>query len=109
MEQTIDPISALLARDWAALGGWSLFFSLVMLIVIGAFREWWVPGPRFRRQETLLTKSVELNHSLSEQNGKLITANEITKHFFQEVTPVRATAQPGRSDSSEGDDGDPPR
>ena len=84
-----DPITDLLNRDWAAIGGWSLFFSLAILIVVGAFREWWQPGPKARRTEQLLEKSVDTVASLTEQNRQLITANEITKHFFEETTPRR--------------------
>ncbi len=84
-----DPITAFLMRDWAAVGGWGLFFTLVMFITIGAFKEWWVPGPRNRRTEDLLEKSVLLNESLAQQNGQLIIGNEITKHFFEETTPKR--------------------
>lgn len=84
-----DPITDIFNRDWAALGGWSLFFSLAILIVVGAFREWWVPGPRHRRTEQLLEKSVDTVTHLTDQNGQLITANEITKHFFEETSPRR--------------------
>lgn len=86
-----DPITDILSRDWASIGGWSLFFSLAILIVVGAFREWWVPGPRHRRTEQLLEKSVDTVTDLTKQNGQLITANEITKHFFEETTPKRHT------------------
>lgn len=85
----VDPITAFLTRDWAAVGGWGLFFTLVMFITIGAFKEWWVPGPRNRRTEDLLEKSVALNETLAGQNGQLIVGNEITKHFFEETTPKR--------------------
>lgn len=86
-----DPITALLTRDWAAVGGWSLFIGLALYNVIGAFKEWWVPGNRYRRTEALLEKSVDLNTDLTEQNGKLISTNEITKHFFEETTPRRSS------------------
>lgn len=84
-----DPITALLTKDWAALGGWSLFFGLCMLIVIGSFRELWVPGARYRRLELAAAKISEANDELRKQNGQLITANEITKHFFEETAPKR--------------------
>lgn len=84
-----DPITAFLNRDWAALGGWSLFIWLCILIVVGAFKEWWVPGPRYKRLEEAAKKSAEANDELRKQNGQLITANEITKHFFEETTPKR--------------------
>jgi len=96
-----DPITALLTRDWAALGGWGMFFSLAVFIVIGAFREWWVPGPRYRRQEALLDKSVNLNTSQSSQVDKLISSNEIVKHFFELRTPTRSPFL-SKLDDSEG-------
>ena len=84
-----DPITSLLTRDWAAVGGWSLFLGLVILIVIGSFREWWVPGVRYRRLESSAAlQSTTLSETVK-QNGQLITSNEITKHFFEETTPKR--------------------
>lgn len=88
-----DPITALLTRDWAALGGWSLFVLLCIVIVIGAFRETWVPGARYRRLEESAIKISSANDELRKQNGQLITANEITKHFFEETTPKRGGVQ----------------
>lgn len=89
-----DLISALLARDWAAVGGWGLFIGLVMTIMIGAFREWWVPAPAMRRlveqiarQDAAADKLTEANLELRKQNTMLIEANRITEHFFAETTP----------------------
>lgn len=84
-----DLLSWFFTTSWADLGGWGLFLGLVVFIVFGAFREWWVPGPRHHRTEALLQKSVETIQSLTAQNGQLITGNEITKHFFEETTPKR--------------------
>jgi len=84
-----DPITAFLTRDWAAFGGWSLFIGLCLLIVTGSFREWWVPGARFRRMEEAANLASKANDVLTTQNGQLITANEITKHFFEETVPKR--------------------
>lgn len=84
-----DPITAILTRDWAALGGWSLFISLCVFIVLGSFREWWVPGNRYKRLEVSSNELIEANKELRTQNGQLITANEITKHFFEETVPKR--------------------
>jgi len=96
-----DPITDILARDWASVGGWALFLGLVILIVTGAFREWWVPGARSRRTEEALKHSLELNRDQSGQIDKLITANEITKHFFEETTPHRRP--PSTADDGGGD------
>lgn len=84
-----DPFFALLARDWAEVGGWSLFIGLCMLIVVGAFREWWVPGARYKRLEDAATLMGEANDKLTTQNGQLITSNEISKYFFEETVPRR--------------------
>lgn len=87
-----DPITALLTRDWAALGGWSLFIGLCMLIVVGSFREWWVPGASYRRTQEALAKASEAIGKLTDQNGQLITSNQITAHFFKETIPKRGEA-----------------
>lgn len=84
-----DPITAILTRDWAALGGWSLLIGTWITIVLGAFREWWVPGARYRRLEISSQELVVANKDLRTQNGQLITSNEITKHFFEETVPKR--------------------
>lgn len=84
-----DPITAILNRDWASVGGWSLAIGLGVLIVVGAFREYWVSGKLYRRLEESARKLSEANDELIKQNGQLITANEITKHFFEETTPKR--------------------
>ena len=85
----VGPITAILTRDWAAVGGWSLFVSLAIFMVVGSIREWWVPGRRYRRLEESSIKMADANLLLTEQNGQLITSNEITKHFFEETTPKR--------------------
>jgi hypothetical protein len=85
-----DPITDFLNRDYAALGGWGLFLMLAVFIIIGTFREWWVPGPRHRRTEMLLQKSMDTVSTLTKQNEQLIAANEITKHFFEETAPRRS-------------------
>lgn len=85
-----DPITDLLARDWAAVGGWALFLGLVIFVVYGAFREWWVPGPMHKREVAAREKATDLAATLSEQNGKLITSNEISKHFFEVTTPEKS-------------------
>lgn len=84
-----DPITALLTRDWAALGGWSLLIATWIAILIGAVRETWVPGARYRRLEESAIKLADANTELLTQNGQLITGNEITKHFFEETVPKR--------------------
>lgn len=95
-----DPITAILTRDWAALGGWSLFVGLGLYIVIAFTREWLVPGARYRRLEEAAIKLSDANDNLTTQNGQLITANEITKHFFQETVPKRGEGRQWESSSS---------
>lgn len=80
---------ALFNRDFTEVGGWSLFIGLCLFIVIGSFREWWVPGPTHRRLDEAASKTSQANDELIRQNGQLIKANEITKHFFEETTPKR--------------------
>lgn len=87
----MDPFTAFLTRDWSALGGWSLFVGLCLFIVIGSFREWWSPGARVKRLEGALEKSAAALTEALAQNGQLITANEITKHFFEETAPKRGS------------------
>lgn len=91
--EAVDPLTAILTKDWVQVGGWSLLIGLCIFIVIGAFREWWVPGPRFRRLEITAEKLSDANDELTKQNGQLITANEITKHFFEETVPKRGEAK----------------
>ena len=92
-EDAPDLISAILARDWAAVGGWSLFVTLVLAIVFYVPRafinEKVVPGAQHRRMVEANLKLSAAVDALTTQNGQLITANEITKHFFQETTPRR--------------------
>lgn len=89
-----DPVTALLTRDWAALGGWSLFIGLAMLIVVGAFREWWVPGARYRRLEVSAEKNSDTLNTTVKVLDKQVAANEITKHFFEETAPKRGEPAP---------------
>ena len=102
---SVDPITALLSRDWAAVGGWSLFIGLVMLIVIGAFREMWVPGPRYKRMEGLLLDANALIKQQADQITKLTEANELTQYVMQQVAPIprprvrRGTVKPLSDDS----------
>lgn len=88
-----DPFTAFMEHDWAALGGWSLFVLICLYMVIGSVREWWVPGRRYRRLEDASLEMSEANKELMTQNSQLITANEITKHFFEETVPKRGESK----------------
>ncbi len=89
-----DPITALLTRDWAALGGWSLAISLGIYIVIGAVREWWVPGSVHRRvearaeaAEAALKLTQEALETALDQNGKLLKSSEVIEYVLKEILP----------------------
>lgn len=84
-----DPFTAFFEHDWAGLGGWSLFVSLCLLIVVGAFLEWWVPGPRYKRLEEAAKRQSETLAVTAQTLEKQVTANEITTHFFKETSPKR--------------------
>lgn len=77
-----DPITDIFTKNWAAVGGWSLFFGLIILNVFGFFRGWVVPGWMYRNLSTILDKAME-------QNRTLLAAAEITKHFFEATAPKR--------------------
>jgi hypothetical protein len=88
-----DPISDAINQNWAGVTGWSLFVGLGMLIIVGAFRELWVPGNRYRKLEETVKALEKANDKLTTQNGQLITANEITKYFFQQTTPKKGDVE----------------
>lgn len=83
-----DPITAILTRDWAAVGGWSLFVTLCILIVVGYTRELIVPGSRLKRVEKLLEDANTLVHQQSEQIGKLVEGNQLTQYVMSQVAPI---------------------
>lgn len=84
-----DPVSSILSGDWAAVSGWGLFLMLAMLIVVGSFREVWVPGNRYRRLEETSERQGETISTLSTALQEQVRANEVTKHFFEDVAPKR--------------------
>lgn len=96
-----DPITALMTRDWAALGGWSLFLGFCVFAVWGAVREWWVPGARYRRseqdrkaaQDALKATQEALTTALA-QNGELLKSAQLTEYFFREVLPKKGGTAP---------------
>lgn len=94
LAEASDPVTAFVDHDWAALGGWSLFIGLVLTLIIAFFREGIVPGKRVARLEANVKELLDANGKLTTQNGQLITANEITKHFFEETVPKRGEPAP---------------
>ena len=75
------------ATNWSDIGGWGLFISLCLIIVLGAFLEWWVPGRRHRRVEEAAAKQSETLASTVELLKEQTQANQITKHFFEKTVP----------------------
>lgn len=100
-DQNLDLFNAILARDWGAIGGWSLFIGLGLLIVMLVLNERLVPGKALTRLIEANQKLLEANEALTKQNGQLITANEITKHFFQETAPKRGEVREWDTSPSE--------
>lgn len=98
----MDPLVAILGANWGNLTGWGVALTLATIIVVGALKETWVPGKRFRAIERLLGKSVALNKDLSDQNGKLLVSNQLTADFFRKTTPVRPTNLSLESDEDDG-------
>lgn len=83
------PVPSFFNMDWDRIGGWSLFIGMCLFVVVGAFREWWVPGARYRRLEEAAKAQSETLSTTVNALDKQVTANEITKHFFEETTPKR--------------------
>lgn len=96
-----DLISAIFARDWASVGGWSLFIMLGLFLIFSVVSERLVPGRAHRRQIEANEKLLTANEALTTQNGQLITSNEITKHFFQETVPKRGEVREWDTSPSE--------
>lgn len=90
-----DPISAILQRDWAAAGGWSLFVGLCMLIVVSFMRGWIVPGSMYRSLEAASKLQAETLATLSGTLDKQVQANEISSYFFKETAPKRGESPDG--------------
>jgi hypothetical protein len=89
-----DPITALMTRDWASLGGWSLFIGLGLFLIFAFFREIIVPGARLRRLEEANKQLSEANIALLSQNDKLLTQASLVEHFFRETLPNKTGVQP---------------
>lgn len=100
-DESPDLFNAILARDWGAVGGWSLFIGLGLFIVWLVLSERLVPGKAHLRQIEANEKLLAANEALTTQNGQLITANEITKHFFQETVPKRGEVREWDTSPSE--------
>lgn len=84
-----DPITALLTRDWASLGGWSLAIGMGIFLIVGYTREWLVPGARYRRLEESAQKQSETLATNADNLKTSLQANEIVSYFFQETAPRR--------------------
>lgn len=100
-DESPDLFNAIFARDWEDVGGWSLFIGLGLLIIWLVLSERLVPGKAYLRQIEANEKLLAANEALTTQNGQLITANEITKHFFQETVPKRGEVREWDTSPSE--------
>ena len=87
-----DPISAILQRDWAAAGGWSLFIALGTLVITAFMRGWIVPGFMYRGLEAASKLQAETLSTVSGTLDKQVQANEISSYFFKETAPKRGEA-----------------
>lgn len=103
----VDPITAFFDHDWASVGGWGLLFGfLIVWVGIGSFKEWWVPGPRYRRDQILIAQQQALLLQQSAQITKLTDANELTKYVIEQVVPRPSiggrgsTVAPSKEDGS---------
>lgn len=83
------PIPNFFGVKWDIIGGWSLFLGMCLLIVWGAFKEWWVPGARYRRLESSSNKQADTLAATADALREQTQANEITKHFFEKTVPMR--------------------
>lgn len=83
------PIPTFFGVHWGNVGGWSLFLGMCLFIVIGAFREWWVPGVRYRRMELSAAEQSKTLATTVDALREQTQANEITKHFFEKTVPKR--------------------
>lgn len=79
-----DPITDILNKDWAAVGGWTLAIIVIMINLLGFLTGQVVPGWMYRRISNILDKAMD-------QNRSLLAAAEITKHFFESTAPKRRT------------------
>lgn len=73
--------------------GWTPFGGLVLFIIIGGFREWWAPGPAYRRAVTAAISADESLKLTLKQNTALIESNKISDYFYKNVLPVPRTRQ----------------
>ncbi len=77
---SIDPFTAIFNRNWADVGGWSLFIGLVILSVTSFMKGWIVPGWMYKEQGKTLDQAME-------QNRKLLVVSDIVAHFFKSTAP----------------------
>lgn len=86
VKQDADPITDILNKDWAAVGGWTLAIIVIMINLLGFLTGQVVPGWMYRRISNILDKAMD-------QNRTLLAAAEITKHFFETTAPKRRTTR----------------
>jgi hypothetical protein len=74
-------------------GGWPAFGILTLIILIGSFAEWWVPGRRHRRVEAAAAEQSKVLADTVTLLSQQSMANEITKDFFLKTVPKRGEAE----------------
>lgn len=87
MALPVDPWSAILSFDWLNVSGWSMFIGVVVLVVLGFFRGWWVPGWLYKRSEKALDASQDALGQALAQNTTLLASQNIVEYVFRELLP----------------------
>jgi hypothetical protein len=82
-------IGNLLAAALTESSGWLAFGMLSVVIVVGAFFEWWVPGRRHRRVEQAAAEQSKVLGDTVTLLSNQTMANEITRDFFLKTDPKR--------------------
>ncbi len=91
-----SPVQWFIDLATADFTGWGLFGALVILIVLGAFTEFWVPGRRYRRAEKVGIDAVAALKLSEEQKGALLNYNDLVAHIIHQAAP--GTTAPPEAD-----------
>jgi cytoskeletal protein RodZ len=101
----IDPA---IGGQLADLGGFALFLLLLVVIAVGLFRQWWVPGYMYRQEradrekaDVQATRNVEALERQNRISVRIATANERNATALEQLTKVMVddrNRQPGDAD-----------
>jgi hypothetical protein len=69
------------------INGWAFGGGLALFIVVGAFREWWIPGPVHRRAVAAAKLTSDSLAKAVETIKKLVESQRIVDYFFENVLP----------------------